>query len=423
TLCAFLPGLLPLISFGVIFGLITFIAARKRLGTFQALLLAITVAAIYIGLSIGLSMLGGGTVLTIIMGTAYALCATMGFCTMVLNYGITQGSIINLARGVTQLFSFKKGQSSNSKNSLQKKLNYPLLVSIATLSCVASGVAIGGLTYISIMALPAAFGFSLPFIPLLCIAIFVSLVSTSAMIPLLIKQCLPYVEEWSNLRLADIPHLIEKQFRRLFIFDTTLYADTRINRVIFYTKSVLLILIIPAAIVGSVLTMLQATDALSAVITAISKTLPLRLKNQDISAHAEITAKTVLGFALLSDLIFSVSTVVEWMKFIKIRKAPVYLEKHAEKTALPKHYSNHLSLAMTKISAATVPASTSKAITTPPLKLRRSSRLFDNNIPIIGRNLTEADEQAITSKNEERAPLFYRCLQLSTKSAAANLQR
>ena len=300
-----LGGTSGLVSFGILIGLMSFISARSRLGNLRALLLGLTVSAIYISLALALiSFVNPLMLIPILFVSTYLLSIALGFCTTILNYGITQDSIISLVMHdeATREFEATKPFGKTTK----EKINFNIIFWIAAVSCLASGLAIGGLTYISILSLPAAFGFAMPLAPLLVLAIFIATITTAAMVPLLIKQCTPIAEVLSKIKMADIPKLIVEQCKALVHFDTALYKDTFANRLKFYFKSFLLAVIVPLAIVGSVLTMMQASNALAQVIKETIQAIPLTV--------AESLAIGTLTVALGSDLVFSISTTSSWMK-------------------------------------------------------------------------------------------------------------
>ncbi len=339
TISIGLSGSLALFGFGAMLGALVFIATYKNViayvegrdkanktkwstlkGLLLALLFSLVLSALYVGISfIVMHFLGPGILGSILISSTYFLAAVMGFCTTLLNYGITQNSIISffintqtptIATEVAAKTPSEEVDPAVKARIAQERFNYLVLFGIAAVGCAAYGLAIGGLTYISIMSFPAAFGATLTMTaPLMSVALFISLVTTLAMIPLLIKQCIPFVTECAKIGVGT---KIQSMLQKIFIFNTHLYEDTVKNRCKFYFKAFLITVAIPAAIIGSVMTLLEASGALAEVIKLGILLLPLAMRQNENKA-AQSTSYTILGLALIADLIFAVTTGFKWI--------------------------------------------------------------------------------------------------------------
>jgi len=335
---AVMGGIPSIIFVGVVIASIALVAClndknlRKTKTAFflKTLPICLTVLAASIVPAIVLITAPGGAALLPIIITVYSffLCITIGLSSTLVNFSMTHTCITGLI--------LAEDKPTPKVHHAKTRYTAKVIIGIGSLM---SSVAIGGLTYISIMAIPAAFGAAAPFLPLCIVAIFVSVVTAAAMMPLLYTSCNALIENLPKrvmeyLEKHDYVFVSSKDrkdtswnrfcfytvgiFKSLWVFNFNfrskginenktkiyLYENTRKNKIYFYLRAVVITLIAPSIIgIGSVMTMLQAGSYLGQAIVDLIKFI-----NIGGEEHASSISTAILATGLVSDGLFA----LEW---------------------------------------------------------------------------------------------------------------
>lgn len=261
---------------------------------------------------------GAALIPTIYLVLSYSICIIIGLSGIIVNYEMSVGYIsagILKKDDKTKITNTTPNQ--NSKTNLATRiLNFvrslSVLKIVAILTCLASAGATGGLACVSIMALPAAFGATAPFLPLLIVGLIGAVITTAALMALLYKPMLAIIstlpEQIKNYLILvhkDKPDYQPKTSWDYFKYNTLgllnllisvpkRYQDQKIK---YFIRQFIFILLVALILVGTIMTMLQASNALANTISSIS----------NLGRNASAVADTVLVAATVADSSFNLS--------------------------------------------------------------------------------------------------------------------
>lgn len=274
---------------------------------------------------------GAALIPTIYLVLSYSICIIIGLSGVIVNYEMSVGYI---SAGIL------KAKETKAKNEVQPKAsklhfttrilnfvrNLSVLKTLAIITCLASAGATGGLACVSIMALPAAFGATAPFLPLLIVGLIGAIVTTMALMALLYKPMLTIIStlpeqiknylklhedkpnppdedkldyqprtSWDYFKyntlgllklLISVPKIYEKDKDKVSYF-----------KIRYFIRQFIFILLVALILVGTIMTMLQASNALADTISSIS----------NLGKNASVVADSVLVSATVADSSFNLS--------------------------------------------------------------------------------------------------------------------
>ncbi len=206
------------------------------------------------------------------------------------------------------------------------KNNKRILNTIVLLSSLCSALAMGALAFVSISAIPDVFGFNMPSISLTILAVTISLVTIAALIPLTYKMAQTLVNKFASLTFKDIREFFRvklgKMIYNLWVYDSKNSNHRSMGKGRFYVRAVISILAIPIAIIGVVMTMIQAGNSVTAVAQQMFRFFKISF-NQD-QAQELSAADQVVG--CIADTVFAAETALLTLQDTFPAKPPIIKE-------------------------------------------------------------------------------------------------